>query len=80
MLLGGTDTSGRVGLWETNGTAGGTHEIVAGANALGLNPNDLTVLGGEALFSGLDASGNVGLWKTDGTAAGTQELTGISRR
>ena len=80
VLFRGVDASGKVGLWETNGTAVGTHEItgIADANASGLNPSDLTVLGGEALFSGLDASGDTGLWVTDGIPADTHEVTGIT--
>ena len=47
------------GLWETNGTAGGTTEL-SGA----VNPSDLTVFGGEVLFA--NAAG--GLWETTGGA------------
>lgn len=78
VLLAGTDTNGHVGLWETDGTASGTQELVAGAASVGLNPADLTVLGAIALFSGVDVSGHVGLWETNGTAGGTAELTGIT--
>jgi ELWxxDGT repeat protein len=87
VLFSGIDASGHTGLWVSNGTAGGTHELtgISGANtgALGLEPSDLTVfkseslLQGEALFNGNDASGNLGLWVTDGTSAGTHEITGI---
>ena len=81
VLFNGVDTSGLSGLWVTNGTVDGTHELVAGAGGAldpsGLNPTDLTVFNGQVLFSGLDASGDMGLWVTNGTVAGTQELTGI---
>ena len=66
-------------LWETDGTAAGTHALTGIAGAYGqrfLNPSDLTVYNDEVLFSGLDASEHYGLWVTDGTAAGTHELTG----
>ena len=66
-------------LWETDGTAAGTHEIFV---APGRSPNDLSGLdpsgfelfNGEVLFNGKDANGNQQLWETDGTAAGTHEL------
>ncbi len=80
VLFGGTNANGKVGLWETDGTAGGTHEVtgISGADALvGLNPQFLTALGGEAVFSGRDTGGNTGLWVTDGTGPDTTELTGI---
>ena len=72
-----SNSNGLSGLWVTDGTAGGTHELVAGVGA-GLNPTDLTVYNGQVLFTGLDASGDMGLWVTNGTTAGTHELTGIT--
>jgi ELWxxDGT repeat protein len=88
VLFNGIDAAGLSGLWVTNGTAGGTHELtgIAGAYTGGptsaapgrLDPQNLTVFGHEVLFTGTDANGNTGLWVTDGTAAGTHELTGIS--
>jgi ELWxxDGT repeat protein len=76
----GVDASGQDGLWVTNGTAAGTYELtgIAGANAGGVHPYDLTAFNGEALFEGYDANGQYGLWVTNGTAAGTDELTGIA--
>jgi len=78
-LFEGTNLSGELVLWETNGTAIGTFQFasIPGADPSGLSPNDLTVADGEVLFRGLDASGQGGLWATDGTPAGTAELTGI---
>ncbi|MGH9208222.1 MAG: hypothetical protein ACRD1G_16980, partial [Acidimicrobiales bacterium] len=86
VLFSGYDAKGDIGLWMTDGTAAGTHELaVAGALATsqgvlpaGLSPSDLTVYNGHVFFSGDDASGGVGLWETDGTASGTHELTGIA--
>ncbi len=72
LLFGATDATGNVGLWETNGTAGGTHVITNIAST----PGNLTVLGGKVLFSGVglnDTSGHTGLWVTDGTAPNTIE-------
>jgi ELWxxDGT repeat protein len=82
VLFEGTDANGQVGLWVTNGTVAGTHELtdIKGANTsgAGLNPESLTTLKGEVLFRGVDANGEVGLWVTNGTSAGTHEITNIS--
>ena len=82
VLFEGTDTNGLVGLWVTNGTVAGTHELTGikgtDASGAGLNPEDLTVFKNEVLFRGVDGNGQVNLWQTNGTAAGTHELTGIS--
>ena len=80
VLFSGLDASGDMGLWVSNGTAAGTHELtgITGADASGLAPSDLTVYNGEVLFRGLDQSGQAALWITDGTVAGTHELTGIA--
>jgi hypothetical protein len=48
---------------------------IKGASAQGVNPTDVTVFKGKALFAG---PGIDGLWVTDGTAAGTHELTGTN--
>jgi ELWxxDGT repeat protein len=89
VLFQGKDTSGNLGLWVTDGTAAGTHELtgISGANSGGIfiltgfgdvSPPGFTIFTGEALFRGVDAAGQAGLWVTDGTAAGTHEVTGIS--
>jgi hypothetical protein len=82
VLWTGVDSGELNGLWESNGTTAGTHELtgISGANAAfpGLDPMNLTALNGEVLFDGYDTSVDFGLWTTDGTAAGTHELTGIS--
>jgi ELWxxDGT repeat protein len=82
ILFSGLDSNGLTGLWVTDGTANGTHELLAkatGATAAkdphGLSPTDLTIFNGKAFFSGLDQFGRHQLWETDGTAAGTQMLT-----
>jgi ELWxxDGT repeat protein len=79
VLFSGLDASGDMGLWVSDGTAAGTHEltVIVGADTAGLAPSDLTVYNGEVLFRGLDQSGRAQLWITNGTVAGTQELTGI---
>jgi ELWxxDGT repeat protein len=81
VLFTGTDAAGVRGLWVTNGTAAGTHELtgIKGAYSGGLEPStSFTVIGNEVLFGGIDASGQPGLWVTNGTSKGTHELTGIS--
>ena len=61
VLFNGVDNvAGNVGgLWTTNGTAAGTHEITGftGAASTGVNPSDLTVYNGVALFNGVEHSG-----------------------
>jgi ELWxxDGT repeat protein len=83
MLFSGYDATGSVGLWVTDGTAAGAHELAVagvltapkGLLPAGLSPSNLIVYNGLVFFGGDDASGAVGLWETDGTAAGTKELT-----
>ena len=83
VLFRGVDTAGAYGLWKTNGTAAGTTEItgINGAASGGINPTDITVFDGIALFNGASSAnaagpaGHFGLWTTK-TAAGTQELGG----
>ncbi len=74
----GVDANGLTGLWVTDGSAPGTHELLdelSGADPThGLSPTDLTVFGSELLFNGLDADGEKGLWVTDGTPEGTHEV------
>ena len=76
VLFTGENTNGNVGLWVTDGTAQGTHEITAisGASSGGIDPQYLTVANGEVLFEGIDTNGELGLWSTDGTAQGTEEV------
>jgi ELWxxDGT repeat protein len=81
VLFNGRDSNGVDGLWETNGTVGGTQELLAfapggggGSDPTGLDPSGFELFNGEVLFSGKDASGKQQLWETNGTAAGTHEL------
>jgi ELWxxDGT repeat protein len=84
VLFQGRDnkSDGIQGLWVTDGTAAGTHELtgIIGADpgSEGLIPLDLTVFGNEVLFNGTDESDAPSLWATNGTATGTSELTGIN--
>ena len=83
LFNGVNNVAGNVGgLWTTNGTAAGTHEITGftGAASTGVNPSDLTVYNGVALFNGANSAGDLGLWVTNGAAAGTHEITGVSGR
>jgi ELWxxDGT repeat protein len=81
VLFCGFNSSEKYGLWVTNGTAAGTHEVtgISGAftGEFGLSPSSFTVFNGEVLFVGRNTVGINSLWVTDGTAAGTHELTGI---
>ncbi|TYL87677.1 hypothetical protein FXB40_40025 [Bradyrhizobium rifense] len=75
-LFAGTDASGHVNLWVTNGTPAGTSELsVAGASSNGLQPTGFVSLGNKVLFSGLDATNHKALWVSDGTASGTTKLS-----
>ena len=75
VLFSALDAGGDIGLWVTDGTATGTHEVtgITGADPAGLDPSDLTVYDGEVLFRGLDQLGRPELWVTNGTT--TKELT-----
>jgi ELWxxDGT repeat protein len=90
-MFAAVDAGGQDGLWVTDGTASGTHELTNIQNAyqggngyqggvfggnIGFNP-DITTFDGYALFEGVDASDYKGLWITDGTSSGTHEITGI---
>jgi hypothetical protein len=87
VLFSGADSTGGVGLWVTNGTAGGTTEIGGSHNSgisgvsntlRGLGPSNLTVLGSEVLFIGEDnsAASQAVLWVTNGAANGTSVIGG----
>jgi ELWxxDGT repeat protein len=87
------DTNGNTGLWVSDGTAGGTTEVIGipGAFSEGIFFGDLAPPGfarinsfgnvNGLLFDGKDNNGPNGqenLWVTDGTTATTHELTGIN--
>ena len=78
VLFAAANTAGDIGLWVTNGTSSGTHEVTGIANTFGfgygLQPQDLTVFKDQVIFEGNDAAGNTGVWVTDGTTQGTHEL------
>ncbi|MEM7305919.1 MAG: hypothetical protein AAF682_04580 [Planctomycetota bacterium] len=61
----------RGAIWKTDGTEGGTVEVV---DPDGGKPQDLVVLGDKLLFHNA-FSFNGQSWATDGTAAGTEQLT-----
>jgi ELWxxDGT repeat protein len=48
VLFSGLDSSGSLGLWTTNGTAGGTQELapISNVSLIGVAPFDLTAIGG----------------------------------
>ena len=77
IFFAGTDSSGNVGLWKSDGTAAGTVELsISGAAAGGINPTSSNIVSfnGLTYFAGHDASGNIGLWVTDGSGGDTAEL------
>jgi len=84
VLFNGRDKAGNIGLWETDGTAKGTHELapIKGAFKVGnpgsdIQPRDFAVLGKKVLFAGADQQDTPGsLWITNGTAKGTVEIGG----
>jgi ELWxxDGT repeat protein len=64
-------TDGNALLWQTDGTAGGTKQVLdfstLGAGGL----SNLTAAGNLLFFTVFASSGNEQLWRSDGTAAGT---------
>ncbi len=84
VLFAGADAKDYVGLWVTDGTAGGTDEL-GGLNSAGIKnassedlyPRDITTFGSKAVFEGTDANGHSALWVTNGTASGTAEVGGL---
>ncbi len=84
VIFQGTDSSGDIGLWATNGTLAGTFEIggvgdggVAGVPSTGLRMLDeVSDFDGGLLFEARDSTGWEGLWFTNGATAGTRELVG----
>lgn len=75
VLFNGLNTNGDFGLWVTDGSAAGTHEITGITGTNGLSPRDMTVIDNKVVFIGGDANGQFDLWVTDGSAAGTHQLT-----
>jgi ELWxxDGT repeat protein len=68
VLFEGSGSDALNGLYVTDGTTAGTYQLtIAGASTVeGLNPVDLTALGGEVFFNGIDQSGSYGLWVSNG--------------
>jgi ELWxxDGT repeat protein len=63
-------------LWESNGTAAGTHMVKdINPGSAGSFPSELTNVNGTLFFTANDGSG-YDLWKSDGTAAGTVPVAG----
>ena len=62
MLFSGLDSSGQIGLWETDGTAAGTHELtgIVGTSTANFDPSGLTATTvGPAPGPGLTAGASV---------------------
>jgi ELWxxDGT repeat protein len=74
----GTDNSGQVELWQSDGTAAGTMEVSAGLGYAGqtggLSPASILPYGLQVLFDGLDASGSHTLWTYTPASGAVTEL------
>ena len=68
VLFNGWNAAGAHGLWATDGTAAGTVEVtgITGAASTGVNPSDITVENGKALFNGVDTAGNLACGRPTG--------------
>ena len=78
IFFAGTDASGSIGLWKSDGTAAGTTELnISNAAPGGVAPTSSNIVSfnGLTYFAGHDASGNIGLWVTDGNGGDTHEIT-----
>jgi ELWxxDGT repeat protein len=62
------------GLWVTDGTSGGTQQLLVGRNPDIWNLSNPVALGDELYFNVTDLNNSVSLWKSDGTAAGTVKV------
>jgi ELWxxDGT repeat protein len=70
----GSGAGSQFGLWQTNGTAGGTTEVKDLSHygpLYGYNGGEMAASGARLFFATSDGSGGVDLWASDGTAGGT---------
>ena len=65
-------------LFRTDGTAGGTVEVIDFDHPSASAPTDLTDFGGILHFAVDDGVNGEELWRSDGTLAGTERLTDIN--
>lgn len=63
----GTGDDPNVGLWKSDGTVGGTVQVLA----MDGPPNDFVVMNDKIYFNGVDDEHGWELWTSDGTADGT---------
>lgn len=69
------DSTGIPNLWETDGTASGTHQVkVVGESPSGLFGSNFVTLGQNVLFTGLDSSGKANLFEIGGTSGAVSEI------
>lgn len=68
------NSSGGVGLWKSDGTAGGT-VLVSDINAYGAAPSALTAVDGTLFFVAAYEMYGTQLWKSDGTLEGTLAIS-----
>lgn len=66
------------GLWESDGTASGTRNLLKASDVAGLTTiGEQFDLEGQTYFRGFSFTSGEELWKTDGTATGTQMVLDI---
>lgn len=64
-------TSGKVEVWRSDGTEGGSYPVWTKPNGVFSNPKQLTPFGDWLLFMADDGTQGMELWRSDGTEAGT---------
>ncbi len=74
-VFAGLDSNRYSRLWTTDGTPGGTAELLPAGAAADFRPQNLVRFGNVVLFQGRAANGNPALWRTDGTMSGTVQIT-----
>lgn len=75
IMLGGADTTGRIGIWRTDGTLAGTQRLLTAgepSNAVGVEPP--VVIHGRLYLAMWPVTGPATLWQTDGTVTGTRAV------
>ncbi len=77
LVFAATDTTGRRGVWQTDGTSAGTIQITAPATAAasGWNPSSFASIDQTVLFAGADSAGKSGLFALDGRSGTVSEVT-----
>lgn len=78
VLFNGTGSNGQE-LWVSDGTMGGTQELMdIYSGSTGSNPDQLTVVDDMVYFVATDETAGRELWVSDGTVGGTQRAVDLS--